>query len=183
MLGSSSLMRPAARALLLFMALGAPVHAETGSSPATIPSASTPSTTVVPPYPGMTLLVGSQPAPTRPGPTQTPALERFETYVTSDGYEQVVRFYQAKLGLSPTTAHRKNLAATFPGQPIPSRCQGRRSVFRIAPSANALSAQSVEQVILGRALGGTNVVVSDFSVDPRTHQIVDQTSIVLLVYR
>ena len=131
----------------------------------------------------MTLVVGSLPAQSPPNHSKTPILGRFETYVASDGYEQVVRFYQAKLGLSPTVAHPKNLAATFPAQAIPARCHGRRSVFRIAPAASARPDQSVEQRVLGQVLGGTNVVVSDFSVDPRTHQLVDQTSIVLLVYR
>ncbi len=170
-------------AAIVVLALGASVHgaiAGTSSPPATSGS---PSTTAVPLYPGTTLLIGSQPGSGRPDASRTPALERFETYVTSDGYEQVVRFYQAKLGLSPTTAHPKNLAATFPGRPIPARCQGRRAVFRIAPPPSTGAAQPVESRIFGEVLGGTNVVVSDFSVDPRTHQIVDQTSITVLVYR
>lgn len=183
MLGLRSLMRRVFPALLLFLTVAGPVRAEPASSPSDTARSSAPSTAPVPPYPGMTLLVGSQPAPGRPSAAKTPVLERFETYVTNDGYDQVVRFYQAKLGLSPTVAHPKNLQATFPGQPIPARCLGRRSVFRMAPAVSATDGQSVEQRILGQALGGTNVVVSDFSVDPRTHQIVDQTSIVLLVYR
>ena len=176
-------MRRVVRALLLVVAIGAPVRAETGERPATAPKSGTAASAVVPTYPGMTLVIGSQPGPVRSGASRAPVLERFETYVTGDGYDQVLRFYQAKLGMSPTAAHPKNLAATFPGQLIPSRCQGRRSVFRLAPPTSALADQSVERRILGQALGGTNVVISDFSVDPQTHQIVDQTSIVQLVYR
>jgi len=180
---SPALMRRLVLALLMVVAVSAPARAETPSPSDQDPRSSTSSTVAVPPYPGMTLLVGSRPASNPTSRAKTPVLDRFETYVTSDGYEQVVRFYQAKLGLSPTAAHPKKLAATFPGQVIPSRCQGRRAVFRIVPLPSARSDQSVETRVLGQVLGGTNVVVSDFSVDPRSHQLVDQTSIVILVYR
>lgn len=170
-------------AAIVVVALGASVHGASAGTSGAAATSGSPSTTVVPLYPGTTLLIGSQPASAHPDAARTPALARFETYVTGDRYEQVVRFYQAKLGLSPTTAHPKNLAATFPGQPIPARCEGRRAVFRMTPPPSTNAAQSVESRIFGQVLGGTNVVVSDFSVDPRTHQIVDQTSIVVLVYR
>jgi hypothetical protein len=132
----------------------------------------------------MSLVVGSNPQPpTAPTQSKTPVLDRSEAYVTDDGYEQVVRFYQGALKLSPSVAHPKDLPSSFPGQPIPAHSRGRRSVFRLGTGTSSPAGPSIEQRIIGQALGGTNVVVSDFSVDPQTHQLTGQTSIVVLVYR
>ncbi len=138
----------------------------------------------IPFYPGMVRIVASNP-PTEANATATgtPTLASFDTFVTEDRFEEVVRFYQAGLRLSPVSAHPKDLAATFPGQPVPTQSRGRRSVFRLGTTPDPQQRRPLAEQILTRALGHANVVISDFAVDPRTKQLTGQTSIVVLVYR
>ncbi|MFN7954663.1 MAG: hypothetical protein U0610_23265 [bacterium] len=138
----------------------------------------------IPTYPGMVRLVGSRPpAEHDAAAAPTPTLASFDTFVTSDRFEDVVRFYQASLRLSPVAAHPKDLATTFAGQPIPAQSHGRRSVFRLGTAPPPNERQPMAQQVLTRALGRASVVVSDFSVDPQTRQLTGQTSILVLVYR
>ncbi len=188
-----SLTRAIRRAALVVAALVVPSAAAEPSATAREPRAEPSAPSVrgvylsklgIPSYPGMVRILASKP-PVDPPPTAhgTPTLASFDTFVTGDRFEEVVRFYQASLGLSPVAAHPKDLPATFPGQTLPPQSRGRRSVFRIGRTLDPKESRPLAEQVLTRALGHANVVISDFAVDPRTKQLTGQTSILVLVYR
>ncbi len=139
----------------------------------------------MPAYPGMEWVLGSQPDSTATSttPSRGPTLAGFYAYVVEAPYEDVIAYYAKQLHQPARAAAPKDLPRLFPAQPIPGQSHGRRSMFRIGTLGPAQASEPFDQRVLQTVLGSTDVVVSDFFVDPATHQLSGRTSIVVLQYR
>lgn len=123
-------------------------------------------------------------------PTVTPpVLTGLFRYTSDAPYEDVVAFYERELGVPEVRVKPIDLGAAHRGQEIPESARGRRRLFRVTPRAGAPQGPAgpdpadLMNHALHAALGGTNILVSDHSVDPESGAVRAATTIEILLFR